>query len=101
LQQLHSRKENELSDAQEQWIFKLNEIDTFTDGRGKKIDAEIRETVAVLQLLGFNTKQSCEGHTDWGWPVPWVDIYSPAVSALDDEINSVEDQFLHRTHFFY
>ena len=44
---------------------------------GMPIDAGIRETVAVLNLLGLPTTQSCEGHVNdrgHGLPAPWVDF---------------------------
>jgi hypothetical protein len=34
----------------------------------------ILETVVGLNAFGITTRQSCEGHLDWGWPCPWVDI---------------------------
>ena len=47
------------------------------DRLGMAIDAGIRETVAVLNLLGLPTTQSCEGHVNdhgHGLPAPWVDF---------------------------
>lgn len=45
-----------------------------TDSLGQPIDLGIVKTVAILNLLGFNTSQSCEGHKSWGNCYPWIDI---------------------------
>ncbi len=45
-----------------------------TDGLGCSIDEGILEVVVALNLLGFPTCQSCEGHLDDGLPYPWVDF---------------------------
>jgi hypothetical protein len=45
-----------------------------TDGLGKLLDEGIFQTVVVLNCLGINTRQSCEGHLDHGVAGPWVDI---------------------------
>lgn len=44
------------------------------DRIGCPIDEGIRETVVALNLLGFPTSQSCEGHLDHGCPYPWIDF---------------------------
>ncbi|MDQ2902785.1 MAG: hypothetical protein M3Y81_04435 [Chloroflexota bacterium] len=45
-----------------------------TDRLGCSIDEGILEIVVALNLLGFPTCQSCEGHLDDGLPYPWVDL---------------------------
>lgn len=45
-----------------------------TDKLGKRIDNGIFETVVALNVLGVCTRQSCEGHLEWGVPFPWIDI---------------------------
>jgi hypothetical protein len=62
----------ERAKPQKRWQLKLREVDELQDGTGKPVDSGIRETVAILQLLGLHTRQSCEGHIDWGLPAPWV-----------------------------
>ena len=59
------------------WEQKLIELDQVQDGIGEGIDLHIKETVAVLQLLGLHTRASCEGHLDHGVAAPWIDIQSP------------------------
>lgn len=53
---------------------KRTELGLITDNLGMPIEAGIMDTVAALQLLGFGTSGSCEGHGDWGCPWPWVNI---------------------------
>ncbi|MFN8607526.1 MAG: hypothetical protein U0931_08340 [Vulcanimicrobiota bacterium] len=59
---------------QQQWTRKLEELKSTADGLGLGLDEPIVDTVAALQLNGFNTRQSCGGHLDHGCSVPWVDI---------------------------
>lgn len=46
-----------------------------TDKLGKSIDEGIFETVVALNVLGITTRQSCQGHLEWGLPYPWIDIH--------------------------
>jgi hypothetical protein len=60
-----------------EWEKMPRAVDRVKDALGKGVDPGIRETVAVLNLLGFKTRQSCEGHVNeqgFGLPAPWVDI---------------------------
>jgi hypothetical protein len=59
------------------WAQKLIDMDHLQDGLGKGLDTKIRETVAVLQLLGLHTRASCEGHIDHGIAAPWIVVESP------------------------
>src|SRR5437763_8152511 len=53
-------------------------VSTFTDRLRTPIDAGIVETVVVLNLLGLQTFQSCEGHLTDGSAYPWVTlVHSP------------------------
>ena len=49
-------------------------VDLIRDGCGMPIDTKIKEIVIALNLLGVETSQSCEGHLNWGFPFPWVEI---------------------------
>jgi len=60
-----------------QWLAKQKEVDGLADGLGKGLDGKIKDTVIALQVNGFNTRQSCEGHIDWGCGAPWVDVQAP------------------------
>ncbi len=50
-----------------------------TDALGTPIDPGIFETVVLLNLLGFPTVQSCEGHLDHGTPYSWVTVVDRAL----------------------
>lgn len=73
---------------QNQWDAMAAEVNQWTDGLGKPIDAGIKEAVIALNLLGFKTRQSCEGHLDHGYPYPWVDF---DLSSL--EIDLIREEF--------
>jgi hypothetical protein len=87
VQKARAARQNTIAVAKQRirWHHKLQEIDELRDGLGKPVDAGIRETVAILQLLGLNTSASCEGHLDWGLPVPWVDVHVPETKALREQ----------------
>lgn len=68
----YNTRHNEIK--QNKWNQMSSEIDTITDALGLPIDANIKETVIVLNLLGFATNGSCEGHLNWGTMAPWVDL---------------------------
>lgn len=55
-----------------------------TDQMGQRIDAGILALVVGLNLLGFRTSASCEGHLSWGCPYPWIEFYQD-VAAPDYE----------------
>lgn len=56
----------------ENWQTLEKEVDTWTDALGMPIDPKIKDIVIVLNLLGFKTEQSCQGHIDHGRAYPWV-----------------------------
>jgi hypothetical protein len=56
------------------WNDAVEKFSKVTDKLGKPIDQGIFETVICLNLLGVVTRQSCEGHLEWGLPYPWVDF---------------------------
>ncbi len=64
----------EVLTKQQQWDQQATEVATWTDGLGLPLDAGIYDTVIVLNLLGLTTRQSCEGHMNWGQASPWVDF---------------------------
>lgn len=59
------------------WRNKLKELSGIGDKLGLGLDAKIKETVAILQLLNINTSGSCEGHADRALAAPWIDIDAP------------------------
>ena len=67
------------------WPSRWEEAEAFAshlaDRLGCPLDAEIRETVIALNLLGFQTCQSCEGHLDHGCLYPWIDFETDTCPA--------------------
>lgn len=57
-------------EKQRLWQEKLAEL-SIPDEYGYVIEEGIRETVAAAQLLGINTRQSCEGNVA---PYPWIEF---------------------------
>ena len=45
------------------------------DNMGQRIDGGILAPVVGLNLLGYHTTASCEGHLNWGCPYPWIEFY--------------------------
>lgn len=80
-----SQVEDELRQRKELlWQQLQQEFLQLADGLGKGIDDGILNTVIGLNALGITTRQSCEGHIEWGTGAPWVDIIDldPEVEAL-------------------
>jgi hypothetical protein len=68
------------------WDEAATKVDKLADKLGLGVDAGIRDTVIALWVLGFNTRQSCEGHLDSGVATPWVDVETAKpVSVLIEE----------------
>lgn len=64
------------------WQEAYTAVSRFTDRLGLPVDSGIFETVVLLNLLGFRTSQSCEGHLDHGAIYPWVDVTDASRSPL-------------------
>lgn len=77
----------------QRWDEKALEVSSWGDALGLGIDAKIKDTVIVLNLLGFTTQQSCEGHLDHGRPYPWVSfvIDDAELEALRKKWEDLED----------
>ena len=56
--------ENPLKEKEERFEAALKQLDDVTDGLGLEIEAEIRETITALNLLGIPTSGSCRGHNE-------------------------------------
>jgi hypothetical protein len=63
------------------WQDARTHVLTFTDRLGTPIDAGIVETVVVLNLLGLQTFQSCEGHLTDGCAYPWITLVHRLLSG--------------------
>lgn len=58
-------------------------FDNIVDNLGKKIDDGIKEAVVILTKIGFKTSASCEGHLNWGFPFPWIDIEDGSQNSIN------------------
>lgn len=78
----------------QRWKAMEKEVSSWTDALGLGIDPKIKETVIVLNLLGFKTSQSCEGHINWGNAYPWVafDYESDQFKALTSKLREISQQ---------
>jgi len=78
----------------QKWQEMAETIDRTTDRIGCPIDEKIKEIVIVLNLLGFRTSASCEGHLDEGLCYPWVafDVEQEGFEALDKELNVIHQK---------
>lgn len=77
------------SEKQRAWENKLKELDEAADMKGNGLDERIKEVVAAFNVNGFNTSQSCEGHTDSGHRgAPWVAVREedrPKIRFVDEK----------------
>jgi hypothetical protein len=69
---------------EQRWQEMAGRVDKVTDRLGNLVDEGIKETVIVLNLLGFPTTMSCEGHLDHG-NGPWVNMQPKGVKALEEQ----------------
>ncbi len=65
---------SESESKKKEWEKRLMELENVVDGLGHPIEEGIKEGVVALNMLGFSTSGSCEGHDDWGLPTPWVQM---------------------------
>ncbi len=88
---LQSHLRSSTKEKRELWLNMANEAELWVDGMGKGLDEGIKNTVIALNLLGFKTSQSCEGHIDWGLPYPWVDfqITSDQAKVFDKKLLNI------------
>lgn len=91
---LTNTKREDCSKKEKLWNSMAAQVDSWIDALGKPIDPLIKETVIVLNLLGFKTSQSCEGHMDWGNSYPWVsfDIDDSDTEPLSQERAEIRDK---------
>lgn len=68
-----------------------NKLQDTTDGLGKKIDKQIFDTILYLNVRGFTTTSSCEGHLDRGNAYPWVE-FSLTTDSEFDLLNERKDE---------
>lgn len=60
------------------WIEKRAEIDQVADAEGKGIEPKIKEAIVGLNVMGYETTQSCEGHSGPDqFSLPWIRVAAP------------------------
>lgn len=74
---MFSEKPKVYSEREKAWQDKMREIEKMADVKGMGIDEQIKETIAALNLNGFDTNASCEGHINRGYPAPWMRVSVP------------------------
>lgn len=74
------------------WNETVEKFTHVTDKLGKEIDPGIFDTVVALNVLGFHTTMSCEGHINWGLAAPWVDVIPDGAVALNQQIQVIRQQ---------
>jgi len=77
-----------ISAKEKKWREAYRQFEKTADGLGLGIDAGIIDTVVVFNLLGINTRQSCEGHLDRGTRSPWIDLEAADVEGLEKQAAS-------------
>ncbi len=86
-----SRDTQAMAAKKKAWEDMEKKVASWGDALGMGIDPKIKKAVIVLNLLGFETQQSCQGHMDWGLPYPWVSFntITPEIQKLDSELQEV------------
>ncbi len=80
-----STEEGNRNERQQRWDTVVAQVENFRDGLGMKVDAGIKETVTAMNVLGFKTRQSCEGHLERVQAAPWVDIQVEGTEELEQK----------------
>jgi len=76
----------------EQWDVVAEKMSKVTDRLGKPIDPGIFDTVVALNVLGFKTTMSCEGHANRGVAAPWIDIEPQNAARIKKQVSEVQRQ---------
>lgn len=71
------KKDSARDRKQRVWDAARKEIDTWADALGEDVDERVKEAVTACKVLGLNTGQSCQGHTDHGIGAPWIRFEAP------------------------
>ena len=78
--------------AVQDWQAKFDDLENIADGLGHGLDSGIKRTVLAIQLMGLETRLSCEGHTNWAHAAPNVFFEVPA--PLPQELQHSQDMNL-------
>ena len=66
------------------------------DALGKKIDPGVLDAVVALNLMGYKTLMSCEGHIDHGTGGPYIDVEVTGAEKQLAELEAFEKT--HKMH---
>lgn len=98
--------ESSTFNKQELWDQETYKVNQITDALDLPIDAAIKEVIVALNVVGFRTNGSCEGHFDRGDHYPYIDIdiETPEIMELRDnharlvEKSYKEQEMLEKLH---
>lgn len=77
-------QETEQAEKLKVWQEKREGVEEIVDKIGEPIDEGVKESVTAMNVNGFETSASCEGHLDHGESFPWVDVgESPSEEFLE------------------
>ena len=93
MESLGDFRESKYSEKQRKLERALQEVEKLVDKVGIPIDEGIKETVAILQVMGFQTSSSCSGHrsSEEGIAPPYIEIYAPAPSGWEKNKQKQEE----------
>lgn len=74
-------RKNTMNNKEQHWQRLAERFAATTDDLGQPLDPKILDAVVALNVLGFETTASCEGHTEGSY-APYVDI---AIDTPADE----------------
>lgn len=74
-----------------EWQAALRHVDAMRDRLGMRVDDAIRETVAILNVMGVHTTMSCAGHTDRDTGGPYVTFIHRDIVRWRDLVRDIDD----------
>ena len=77
------------------WNRMWEEVSSWKDSLGHPIDEKVKKAVVALNLLGHQTRQSCEGHLEHSSAYPWIDfVIQPEVDTLINHFTLVREELV-------
>ena len=78
----------DIEEKKRAWADMVRRVEKVVDGQGERVEEGIKEAVVVLNLLGVNTTQSCEGHEDYG-EGPYIDVEIKEARGLERRLENL------------
>lgn len=75
------------------WQAAKAQVDTLIEGVEIPLDQGIKDTVIVLNLLGYKTIGSCQGHLDHGTGGPWLHLSIDDAENLGEKLRGKRKNF--------